>query len=215
MDDNKITTEDEKKLDTLMTHITSINSIMVADDTLENQKTRMTYALQNLIIPLGTYILSTQKNKDRIDDVLSDKIHDDLYENDPLYPNVINYIDASESRFLMQEQVNNVLCEFIVQFLKTFNDIMQSQPIKDTKNTLTDDGQPRMSDEERATLKRNVTSLAIYWKNCKKSLQKNIVDGLIRKANTAEKYNFIQDIFFEVTKQEKVLDDYSKEVNPN
>ena len=211
MEDSQINVDEEKKLITILTYLKKITDTTIEDNILDNKRDRLVAVITNLIPQMGISITDNQRHESKIDEKLQDEMTNDIYESDPLYPHVTGYINSSKNRYLLQEQIANVLCEFIIDILAMTNDILTSRRPKTTSNPL-DDGEPMMTTEQRESMKRNAYSMAVYYKNSKESVKRNMVHNLNKLCDTNEKFAIANDIFFEVT-GEKVLEKYRKEIN--
>ena len=215
--EKKLNVEEEKKLIAVATYMEQIADKQLGDISLENKKERLTSVITNLIPSLGISKRSMRINEEKIFEKLDDEILDDIYAQDPLYPNVQNYIEASNNFFLQQEQVSNILCEFIIDIIDNVNDILAStQKKRPTSQQPLDYGEPQLTTEQREALEKNVTSLILYYKHAKDSVKKNIVYKLYGEANTKEKFAIIDNIFEKETGSRE-LEKYkkSKEASQN
>ena len=154
--EKKLNVEEEKKLIAVATYMEQIADKQLGDISLENKKERLTSVITNLIPSLGISKRSMRINEEKIFEKLDDEILDDIYAQDPLYPNVQNYIEASNNFFLQQEQVSNILCEFIIDIIDNVNDILAStQKKRPTSQQPLDYGEPQLTTEQREALEKN------------------------------------------------------------
>lgn len=206
----KINVEEEKRLITSKTYLDKIESTQVYHENLIDRKKELVSVLKNQLLPMGMSIASIKTLEAEIKSVLEDELLDDLYDADPIFKDIKQYMKDSHHTFLLQEQFIQILSQFILEFLTIANDIT---PISITpQNSNIDDGTPTLSLEEKEKLKKISSSLILHYKHQTTSAKKKVLaNRLLYFADTKEKYKIINDIFFDIV-GERVLDKLKKVV---
>lgn len=210
MEDNQLPVEEQKRLQTISNYLNKISEANVEENNLDNKRDRLVAVVKNLIPQLGIATRDNSKHENKIDEKLEDEMTNDIYESDPLYPHVIGYINSSKNIYLLQEQITNILCEFILDSLFMTNDIIISKKKPTTSNPL-DTGEPMMTSDQRESMKKNAYNMAVYYKSSKESVKRTMISKLYELCDTQEKFAIANDIFHEVT-GEKVLEKYHQEM---
>lgn len=202
----KISVDEEKRTISVVPFLEKLDKVQVYNEKFIPEKDKLVAILKNLLPSLG---LATQKLKQteaEIMAVFQDELLDDLY--DDFKKDVQNHITYARDMILMEQQITRILANYILTTLEQVSEL-STQPIKKSFSP-SDEGEPVLSEEERAALKQKAMPLILKFKDTNSSWQKMAVARFNRLADTKEKLHLYDDIFLQEV-GERLVSKFRKE----
>jgi len=190
----KINIEEQQKLITIKSKITAIENKKVFNTIINEKKDRLVAVLATSIPDLALYIRDLKETEHEIFSIIQDDLTDDLY-NTVEWEKVKNYIKSSNNRFMKQELIIHTLSDFILESIDIMNDT--SAPERKQQFSTLDEGEPKLTEEEREDLKRKAYLNILNYKEAGRAQRRIWIHHFLRIADTKEKFAIIDDIFFE------------------
>lgn len=203
---DKISVEEEKRTISVVPFLEKLDKVRVYNEKFSPEKDKLVAILKNLLPSLG---LATQKLKQteaEIMAVFQDELLDDLY--DDFKKDVQHHITYARDMVLMEQQITRILANYILTTLEQVSEL-STQPPKRTFSP-SDEGEPVLSEEERAVLKQKAMPLILKFKDANSSWQKMAVARFNRLADTKEKIHLYDDIFLQEV-GERLVSKFRKE----
>lgn len=205
----KISLEEEQKLIGISKYIKEIENKQVIDPVLLDIKDKLLDKLQTLIIPIGQDLATLKELKMDINELINDPIYSDLYD-DQLTMMFKNHLSNTDKHMVKMVQVVRIFEESLLEIFEKSQDIGPK-----TKPFFMKEGESVLSDEERERFKAKVTRFVLRYKKEQDDgsvkYSRLIAKRLMDLAETTEKYQLINYIFFEYT-GEYVLDKLKREM---
>lgn len=193
--------EQEKKLVTVLSKIDMIQSKNTYNALINDKKDRFIQLSRNSLFDLALYAKYTKDIENELFSLMEDGLTDDLYDTVE-WEKVKNYIRFSKNIFIKQEVIMHSLFDFVSEVMDIINESAKL-PIQ-TQFSPNDDGEPKLTDEERNELKRRVYQDILYYKEGSNVKKKIWLNNIRKKANTQEKLRIIDDLFFEIVGERKL-----------
>ena len=202
----KISVDEEKRTISVVPFLEKLDKVQVYNERFIPEKDKLVAILKNLLPSLG---LATQKLKQaeaEIMAVFQDELLDDLY--DDFKKDVQHHITYARDMVLMEQQITRILANYILTTLEQVSEL-STQPTKRTFSP-SDEGEPVLSEEERAALKQKAIPLILKFKDANSGWQKMAVARFNRLADTKEKLHLYDDIFLQEV-GERLVSKFRKE----
>lgn len=194
----KISVEEEKKI-MPSTFIDKLEGVDVIDPNLSEIKKDVVNQLKTLRLSMGQDLVILRDKSTVIDEMVTNELFNDLYQEDPVTTHILDYITISNNYNIKQTHFIQILCDGFVEFIQKLNDI-GFRPL--TRTEFIDE--PLMVERERESFMSKVTQFVLMWKQY--GLHHNITKQKIlgdmiysRMADTKEKFRLADDKFYEMT----------------
>ena len=209
--DNKIgSVEEERKLVSIIAYIDKLDKIQITEENIDEIRNNLVSSLKAMILPLCQDVVMIKNTQLEIDEIINDEVWDDIYD-DSVTLLFRNHMTYSKNYDLKKEQVIRAMAESMMQIFQIITNLgikPRRSPIREDENA--------MEEDERQALKNRATRLIVQYKKFKDDPSVNkmkyanvYAHKLYKMADTEERFEFINYLFFEIT-GEYVLDKIRK-----
>ena len=195
----KVSVEEGKKI-SIIGYIDKLEKLPVTDDTIDEIRNNLVSQLTTMSIPLGQDIVLMKEVKAEIDDIIEDEVWNDIFD-DVVTLSFKNQMKYSRNYDLKKEQIIRAFAEAVIEIIEKITDVVIT-----TKHKIREDDETSMSEEERQYLKNKATRLVLQYKKFKEDPSVNKMKyanayayKLYKTSDTEEKFEMINDIFFDIT----------------
>lgn len=211
---DKLNLEQVQKSISIVSYIDSLDKIQIPEDAIIELKTKLVAQLKTLVIPLAQDIKLLTETENKIMEVFNDDVSGDIYDLLEVTHYIKNYISYSKNYNFKKEQSIEIIAKSMIELLKKISELNLIK-IRPRQLTL-EEGEYKLTEEEIKALESKASRLILIYKNYiedgRMSYGKVMAGKINQMADTQEKYEIINNKFFELT-GEYVLDKikYDKE----
>lgn len=219
MPEGKVATEEQRELISTVAYIKKLEKVQITEDVIDGARNNLLSHLKALVIPIGQDVVMITNTINGINEIINDEIWNDIYD-DNVTMMFRNYIIYTKNYDLKKEQVIRALAEALIEILGKITDL----GIK--PKHIPFENESGLTDEEIKFLKSKATRLVLQYKKFKDEGNHKYTRvyslNAYRLADTEAKFEFINNIFFEITgeyvlgrirkEKEKQQEDERKEI---